>query len=163
MKVLSSFAVNDAGMDIELIEGKEPLFFRSGSAELPPATVKLLAVFGRELGRLPNPIAVEGHTDSVAYHSHAYYSNWELSTDRANAARRTLEANGLRRHQVDQVRGYADSKLRDPQHPTNPINRRVSILVSLVGVPSSADNPSSGSLKALKARLAIAPHISPLE
>jgi chemotaxis protein MotB len=138
-------AVSNAGLDIELIEASESLFFRSGSADLPPATVKLLAVIAGELGRLPNPIAVEGHTDSVSYQLHAGYTNWELSTDRANAARRTMEAHGLRHHQVVEVRGYADSKLRDPKHPTNPMNRRVSILVNLVNGPAAASEPSGDS------------------
>jgi chemotaxis protein MotB len=135
-------AVTSAGLDIELIEASESLFFRSGSADLPPATVKLLGVIAHELGRLPNPIAIEGHTDSVAYQAHAGYTNWELSTDRANAARRTMEANGLRLHQVVEVRGYADSKPRDAKHPANPINRRVSILLNLVNASATGTGTS---------------------
>jgi chemotaxis protein MotB len=136
--------VTSAGLDIELLEAKEALFFRSGSADLPPATVKLLALVARELGRLPNPVAIEGHTDSVPYQPRAEYTNWELSADRANAARRAMEQHGLRRHQVVEVRGCADSKLRDPRHPTNPSNRRVTIMVSLVDdPPHHQDDPGA--------------------
>jgi chemotaxis protein MotB len=124
--------VTPSGLDIELIEATESLFFKSGSAELPTATVKLLSVIAGELGRVPNPVAIEGHTDSVPYRGRANYTNWELSTDRANAARRVMESRGLRPHQVVEVRGYADSRPREPMHPTNPINRRVSILVNFV-------------------------------
>jgi chemotaxis protein MotB len=152
--------VDTAGLDIELIESSESLFFRSGSADLPPATVQLLTVIARELGRLPNPIAVEGHTDSVAYQLHAGYTNWELSTDRANAARRTMEAHGLRRHQVVEVRGYADNKLRDPRHPTRSVNRRVSILVSLVNGPTSASG-ATGEAASSTARLPFSVSVRP--
>jgi chemotaxis protein MotB len=155
--------VTSSGLDIELIEAQESLFFRSGSAELPSATVKLLTVVAREVGRLPNPIAIEGHTDSVQYQPRADYSNWELSADRANAARRAMEANGVRHHQVVEVRGYADSKLRDPKHPTNPINRRVSILVNLVDTQSSSGKMIGGSSGAGRAKPAISLNINPME
>jgi len=144
-----------------LIEARESLFFRSGSAEVPPGTVKLLSLIAGQLGRLPNPIAIEGHTDSVPYQLRAGYSNWELSADRANAARRAMEATGLRRHQVVEVRGYADSKPRDPKHPASPINRRVSILVNLVDAPAS-DKKTSGDDSA-RSRQPISLGIQPLE
>jgi chemotaxis protein MotB len=73
---------------------------------------------------------VEGHTDSVPYSRADGYGNWELSADRANATRRFLEASGLRPRQVQEVRGYADTQPRDAAHPTNRVNRRVSIMVN---------------------------------
>jgi chemotaxis protein MotB len=121
--------VDDAGLLIELIEARDSLFFESGSARLPEATRALLGLVASELGRLANPIVVEGHTDVVPYQSRAEYSNWELSTDRANAARRAMQALGLRPRQVVEVRGYADTRLRDPRNPRHFSNRRVSIHV----------------------------------
>jgi chemotaxis protein MotB len=118
------------GLVIELIEASDSLFFQSGSAGLSPETHGLLAIIARELGKVPNSIVIEGHTDSVPYAGRADYSNWELSADRANAARRAMERMGLRFRQVVEVRGYADSQLRDPHHPTHASNRRVSILVN---------------------------------
>jgi chemotaxis protein MotB len=121
--------VTHAGLSVELIEASGGTFFESGSAYLPEPTRKLLVLIARQLGQLNNPIIIEGHTDVVPYQASGEYSNWELSTDRANAARRLMEANGLRPHQVTEVRGYADSRLRDPRRPREASNRRVSILV----------------------------------
>ncbi len=65
-----------------------------------------------ELGKLPNKISIEGHTDSKPYAGIRDYGNWELSTDRANAARRLMQQEGVKQNQVSQVRGFADQKLR---------------------------------------------------
>lgn len=117
------------GMLIELIEAQNSPFFASGSAQVPPATNKLLRVIAQEVGKLPNLVWIEGHTDAVPYSKGSDYSNWELSADRANAARRVMEGAGLFDKQVIQVRGYADSRLRDPEKPTDASNRRVSIVI----------------------------------
>ncbi len=117
------------GMRIELIEGPEPVFFRLGSAEVTPAARTLFRLIARELGKLDNRIIVEGHTDAHPYVYGGSYSNWELSTDRANSARRILEANGLWKGQVAEVRGYADTRPRTPGNPFHYSNRRVSVLI----------------------------------
>jgi chemotaxis protein MotB len=122
--------VRKSGLVIELIEAKDSLFFESGSAVLPPASKELLSIVAKKLGTLPNPISVEGHTDSVPYSRADGYGNWELSADRANATRRFLETTGLRPRQVQEVRGYADTQPRDRAHPTSRVNRRVSIMVN---------------------------------
>jgi chemotaxis protein MotB len=155
-------SVTASGLDIELIEATQSLFFQSGSPDIPPATVRLLGTIARELGRVPNPVAVEGHTDSIPYHGRDNYSNWELSADRANAARRVMEAHGLRPHQVVEVRGCADSKLRDPRHPTAAFNRRVSILVNFVDKGSSAPNDDE-TADPVKADTTFDLHIKPEE
>jgi chemotaxis protein MotB len=121
--------VTEEGLRIELLENDKDNFFAVGSAQLMPQTVELLGVIAKELSTLGNGIAVEGHTDSRAYASSNGYSNWELSTDRANAARRTMEGQGLRQRQIDAVRGFADTNLRYPDDPLDPRNRRVSIVV----------------------------------
>jgi chemotaxis protein MotB len=89
----------------------------------------MLNLLGQELGKLPNHLAIEGHTDSKPHPPGASYGNWELSTDRANAARRLMTLQGLREDQVTQVRGFADQRLRKPEAPRDPSNRRISLIV----------------------------------
>jgi chemotaxis protein MotB len=118
------------GLRIELIEKRSSLFFDSGSAVLKPHTRQLLSVIAKQLREVNNPIVIEGHTDSRPLVSEPHYSNWELSSDRANAARRAMEASGLLPGQVLAVRGYADRKPLRPKEPHHFSNRRVSILVA---------------------------------
>jgi chemotaxis protein MotB len=117
------------GLRIELLDAEAQTFFASGSAALAPGTEKVLAVIARELGTLKNSIVIEGHTDSRPYATTDLYSNWELSADRANAARRAMERSGLPAGQVRGVRGYADRQLRSADAPLDPRNRRVSVIV----------------------------------
>lgn len=119
----------DEGLRIDLLEAKESLFFDSASAHIKPGTQHLLSMIAQELGQLPNKVAVEGHTDSRPLTRKPNYSNWELSADRANSARRVMEHAGLKKHQVTQVRGYADTHPRNPKDPAHFSNRRVSIIV----------------------------------
>jgi chemotaxis protein MotB len=123
--------VTDEGLRIELREAPDDGFFASGSARVKPVTVPLLQVIADQLATLPNKVAVEGHTDSVPYSAGTGpgYTNWELSADRANSARRVLEAAGLRADQIEAIRGFADTRLRTPGSPTDPGNRRISIVV----------------------------------
>jgi chemotaxis protein MotB len=100
-----------------------------GSARVKPATQEILALIGREVGKLPNEVALEGHTDSRPYVGPPSYTNWELSTDRANAARRILDLHGLRPGQVASVVGYADRQLANRADPLDAANRRISIIV----------------------------------
>jgi chemotaxis protein MotB len=92
-----------------------------------PNAASLLAMLGAELASLPNGVMVDGHTDAAPYVVAKTYSNWELSTDRANTTRRIMIAGGLRPGQIVEVRGHADQDLKDPAHPTSPRNRRVTI------------------------------------
>ena len=121
--------ITNEGLRIELIEGKNGTFFQSGSAKLSTNGQELLALLAGELKTLPNALLIEGHTDAAQYSNDANYSNWELSADRANAARRLLQQDGVRADQVTQVRGYADQILRVKNNPYDPSNRRISILV----------------------------------
>ena len=116
------------GLRIELIENSVGLFFDVGSARLKGETVELLRLIGSEIGKLPNSVIVEGYTDARPFVSSGY-SNWELSADRANSARRILEDHGLRKDQVLEVRGLADRKLKNPKEPYDYSNRRVTIFV----------------------------------
>jgi chemotaxis protein MotB len=121
--------ITPEGLRIELIEDKNGTFYQSGSARLSEAGQELLALLAMELKTLPNNLLIEGHTDATQYSNQAGYSNWELSADRANSARRLLQDGGVRSDQVTQIRGYADQLLRVKDNPFDPSNRRISILV----------------------------------
>ena len=121
--------ITSEGLRIELLESRSGTFYESGSAHLSPSGQELLALLAGELKTLPNHLLIEGHTDSTPYSNDASYGNWELSADRANSARRLMQQDGLRSDQVTQVRGYADQLLRLRDNPTDPSNRRISILV----------------------------------
>ncbi len=127
-----SIQLTDEGLRIELMEKTASLFFNTGSAKLKERTKRLLAVIAKQLQTLDNPIMIEGHTDSRPLGRSGGYSNWELSTDRANSARRAMEAAGLNPKGILAVRGYADHKLLHPEDPTHFSNRRVTILVAYV-------------------------------
>jgi len=118
------------GLRIELMEKSSALFFDPGSAALKERTRHLLAAIARELRQVDNPVVIEGHTDSRPLVRGPDYTNWELSADRANAARRAMEACGLPAKQIIAVRGYADRRPLRPGDPSASVNRRVSILVA---------------------------------
>lgn len=133
--------ITSEGLRIELLEDKNGTFYQSGSAKLSPSGQELLALLATELKTLPNQLQIEGHTDAAQYSNDANYSNWELSADRANSARRLLQQDGVRADQVTQVRGYADQLLRVKSNPYDPSNRRISILVK------NSDNAPSPQLE----------------
>jgi chemotaxis protein MotB len=130
--------VTNEGLRIELTESAAGTFFDSGSARMSADGSDLLKMLAQELGKLPNHLAMEGHTDSKPYPAGAPYGNWELSADRANAARRMMQGNGIREDQVTQVRGFADQKLRKPDAPQDPSNRRISLIVQYLQKQASA-------------------------
>jgi chemotaxis protein MotB len=136
-------AVGKEGLRVELLETANGMFFESGNA-LPSGNGReLLIMLAQQLGKLPNKVLIEGHTDSKPF-VRPEYSNWELSTDRANAARRLMEANGLSPNQVIQVRGFADRHLRTPDAPLDPANRRISVVVlnsEEVSAPGAGSTP----------------------
>ena len=121
--------VTNEGLRIELTESANGTFFDSGSTKISSDGIELLGALGGELGKLPNTIAMEGHTDSKPYSAASTYTNWELSSDRANAARRLMLLHGIRTDQVTQVRGFADQRLRKKEAPLDPSNRRISLIV----------------------------------
>jgi chemotaxis protein MotB len=138
------------GLRIELLESPEGGFFDSGSAQMSDAGEKVLAAIGKELVKVPNGVVFEGHTDSRPYTSREGYTNWELSADRANAARRTMQRLGLHADQVRGVRGFADIQLRTPDEPMNARNRRVSIVVQHQKIErgektEGAEKPAAGA------------------
>ena len=124
-----SMTVTGEGLRIELLETEKGMFFESGSALPSEFGRDLLARLAVELGKLPNKLFMEGHTDAKPFANNDGYSNWELSTDRANSARRWMQSSGIRPDQITQVRGYADQRLRNPKDPSDASNRRISVIV----------------------------------
>jgi len=129
MKDQVSITVTSEGLRIELMETQAGMFFESGNAKATAVGVGLLRLLAEELGKLPNRVLIEGHTDAIPYATNGAYSNWELSADRANQARQLMQAAGLRPAQVFQVRGFADQQLRNPKDPDDPANRRITVIV----------------------------------
>jgi chemotaxis protein MotB len=133
--------VTREGLRIELVEsGKGDVYFPLGSSRMNSATMLTLQLVGAELSQLNNPVVLEGHTDGAKFGKDATYTNWELSADRANAARRVLESTGVDGSRVLEVRGYADTKPRVVDDPMAAANRRISILLPFTNVPESAPN-----------------------
>ena len=105
-----------------------------------PSGVELLQALAREVGKLPNKVSVEGHTDSKPYSGGlSGYSNWELSVDRANAARRIMQSSGLQTNQVAQIRGFADQQPRVKGDAADPANRRISLIVQYLDTTPEDD------------------------
>lgn len=129
LKKYIQITITPDGLRIELMENDKGVFFENGEAQPTKIGKELLIMIAGQLGQLPNRILIEGHTDAKPYHGVKLYSNWELSADRANAARRIMQAHGVRENQVAEVRGFADQQLRLPDRPFDPSNRRVSIIV----------------------------------
>jgi chemotaxis protein MotB len=117
------------GLRIELLDKSESFFFDVGTASLKPDAIEVLTIIATEVGKLPNHVILEGHTDSRKYSRDDGYTNFELSADRANSARRIIVHNGVRPGQVDEVRGYADTRLKNAVDPLDVTNRRISIIV----------------------------------
>jgi chemotaxis protein MotB len=151
--------VTSEGLRIELLESASGTFFESGSPKLNADGHELLITLAQELGKLPNKLSIEGHTDSKRYAPSANYGNWELSTDRANAARRLMQANGVGATQVTQVRGFADQRLRKLDNPLDPANRRISLIVQYVELNDDAEDtkPSAGAQEKSPAEKSPAP------
>jgi chemotaxis protein MotB len=131
------------GLRIELVEsGTGDVYFPSGSARMKPTTMLVLQLVGAELARLRHDVVLEGHTDAARFGRNGDYGNWELSADRANAARRVLEGVGVAPERVTEVRGYADTRPRVPDDPLAAANRRISILLPFTRVPEGSGNPA---------------------
>ena len=140
--------VTSEGLRIELLESEKGTFFDSGSSELNQSGKELLTLLAAELAKVPNHISVEGHTDAKPFSGTGNYSNWELSADRANAARRLMQQSGLRADQVSQVRGFADQRLRKGVDPLDASNRRISIIVQYMTPDADSEKGSEGVAKA---------------
>ncbi|NDA21577.1 MAG: motility protein MotB [Betaproteobacteria bacterium] len=139
--------VSTDGLRIQIVDEKNRPMFESGSAGMPDYAKKLMRVIGKVLAGSSQPLRIEGHTDGKPFPGAASgYTNWELSSDRANAARRELIAGGLEGSRVSQVVGYADSVKLNPEDPNDPMNRRISItILNARGAAKATGQPESQS------------------
>jgi chemotaxis protein MotB len=127
------------------MEGEAGTFFESGNP-VPTAEGKaFLIALAEELGKLPNKVSIEGHTDAKPFAKVGNYGNWELSADRANAARRLMQDNGMAPGQVVQIRGYADQQLRKKDSPEDPSNRRITVIVQYTPKGDAGADAENGS------------------
>ncbi len=144
LNALIDVQVTNDGLRIELVEsGRGDVYFPTGSARMKPATTLALQLIGTELAALQHSVVLEGHTDAAKFGSDGSYGNWELSADRANAARRVLEASGVTDGRILEVRGYAETKPRIPDDPLAPANRRISILLPFSRPPGGEGDAES--------------------
>jgi len=151
LKKQIEMTITPEGLKIELLEDPKGTFFENGKAQPTPVLQSLLRVLSIQIGKLPNPLLIEGHTDSRPFSDSQTYGNWELSTDRANISRRLMQASGVRPDQVVQVRGYADQNLRKPLQPEDASNRRITLIIQYVVRPEQQiPFNSNGSLPLAK-------------
>ncbi len=134
------FTIAGEGLRIELTEGSGGVFFESASPQPTEYGDRLFRLLAQELGRLPNELTLEGHTDSKSFRGVAAdaYGNWELSFDRANMARRIMLAGGLRPDQIAEIRGFADKRPLTGD-ASDSRNRRISVVVRFAEEPKSGD------------------------
>ncbi len=135
----------EEGLRIQLVDEAGESMFASGSANMFDHTKKLLALVVDVIRQMPQQISIKGHTDSVPYQNSNGYTNWELSTDRANSARRGLIEAGLPADRIAAVAGRADQEHLDEENPNSPRNRRISFI--LLRHDSTARAPSTPSLR----------------
>ena len=141
MKANIEMKLTEEGLKIELFENSKGMFFESGKPQPSDTGKQVLIALAGQIGKIPNRLSIEGHTDATPYGSDAY-SNWDLSADRANEARKLMEKAGLSANQVFQIRGFADQSLRNQHNPIDPANRRVSLIVQYAGkAPTVRESP----------------------
>ncbi|VXB22849.1 protein that enables flagellar motor rotation [Burkholderia sp. 8Y] len=123
-------AITSEGLRIEIVDSLKRPMFATGSSKLEGYVTTILSNIGASLNDVDNRVSIAGHTDAVPYSGNQKgYSNWELSGERANAARRALVAGGMNEGKVLQVRGLADVLPLNKDVIDEPTNRRISILV----------------------------------
>ena len=121
--------ITPEGLRIQIVDAQNRPMFDLGSSRLKPYTVDILREVTQYLKTVPKRISITGHTDTTPYAGISGYNNWELSTDRANAARRALEAAGYDTAQIARVTGLSSTVLFDRENPRGAVNRRISIVV----------------------------------
>jgi chemotaxis protein MotB len=123
------FQITQDGLRIQIMDAANRPMFDIGSARLKPYFEDILLAMADTIKTVPNKISISGHTDATPYAGAGEFGNWELSANRANAARRALVAGGYPDQQVARIVGYASSSLYDHDNPQNPVNRRIDIIV----------------------------------
>jgi chemotaxis protein MotB len=121
--------ITPEGLRIQIVDAQNRPMFDLGSSRLKPYTVDILREVAHYLATVSNRVSITGHTDATPYAGLTGFTNWDLSTDRANSARRALEGAGLATDRISRVVGLGSSVLFDKTNPRNPVNRRISIVV----------------------------------
>jgi chemotaxis protein MotB len=161
LKKQIEMTITPEGLKIEMLEDPKGTFFENGKAQPTAALQGLLQLLAGEIGKLPNALLIEGHTDSRPFSASQTYGNWELSSDRANISRRLMQASGVRPDQVAQVRGYADQSLRKPLQPEDASNRRITLIIqNLIKPEQQPGFISSGSLPPMEPNAPPAPPVT---
>ncbi|MGD8591268.1 MAG: flagellar motor protein MotB [Gammaproteobacteria bacterium] len=135
--------ITPEGLRIQIIDKENRAMFDSGSSHLKDYTSRILYEIAKIINKVPNKISLTGHTDATPYSSIRGYTNWELSTDRANASRRSLVMGGLDADKIAKVVGLSSTVLFDSDHPRSPVNRRISMIVMNKEAEASLLNSSN--------------------
>lgn len=146
--------ITSEGLRIQIVDKLNRPMFDTASDHMKPYSEMILRELAGFVNKVPNKISISGHTDNTPYSRDDQYGNWELSADRANAARRALLAGGMAVDKVARVVGLADSVPFDKQHPDAPFNRRISLIVMNKEASDAASSPETAGLNA-------APHDAP--
>ncbi|WNL45765.1 flagellar motor protein MotB [Dyella sp. BiH032] len=153
--------ITPEGLRIQIVDKQNRPMFDLGSAQLRPYTTKILEELAGFINRVPNRISLSGHTDDAPYNSDHRYSNWELSADRANAARRALLSGGLAEDKIARVVGLAASVPFDRSNPADPVNRRISIIVMNKQAEAASFSQESGPAE-IRPTAGLLPAVAPL-
>jgi chemotaxis protein MotB len=146
--------ITPEGLRIQIVDAQNRPMFDRGGSHLKGYTAKILHELAAYLNTVPNHLSLSGHTDTTPYMAQNGYTNWDLSADRANAARRALEAGGLNADKVARVVGLSSAVLFDKVNSRNPINRRISIIVMTKEAEAAAlrtDTPATSAAGAATA------------
>lgn len=143
--------ITPEGLRIQIVDKENRPMFDLGSAELKWYTADILAEIAAVINQVPNKVSITGHTDARQF-ARVDYTNWELSADRANAARRALIAGGMQEEKIGRVVGLASTVLFDKTDPYNPVNRRISIIVMNTAAAESLQQQAGRTASAVSAR-----------
>jgi chemotaxis protein MotB len=145
--------ITPEGLRIQIVDKQNRPMFDLGGTRVKDYTAEILHVIASYLNTVPNRISLSGHTDAKPYVGARNYTNWELSADRANAARRALQDGGLQPQKVARIVGLASSVLFDRENPHNPINRRISIIVMTKSAEARALSSDAPDVDAARQRI----------
>ncbi|MDP1932293.1 MAG: flagellar motor protein MotB [Gammaproteobacteria bacterium] len=158
-----SFTVTEEGLMVQIIDRDNRPLFDRGQSRLRPYAMEILWTMGRIFGTVPNKVSIFGHTDGIPFGASETYSNWELSSDRANSARRALADGGVRPEQFAQIIGMADSVPLDAENPQNPANRRIVIMILNEIAEARLNDQSENGRQAGTLNQGLLPEVPPIE
>lgn len=154
--------ITPEGLRIQIVDKDKRPMFDSGSAQMQYYSIAILQNLAKLIAQVPNRISITGHTDGTLFYDQPDYSNWELSADRANAARRALVKGGVPATQIARVEGFSDSVLFNEADANDPINRRIAIIVLKKKFDDALKSHALGEWATPPAGEAAAPAADPL-